>query len=116
MEALGEKAVQRRLAALDHLLELGEPPPRILTMLARQLRLLIRCKELAPRSPPGELAKKLGLSPWQVDRLARPAKKFTLQALRAHLKLLHQADLSLKTSASTPRLWLEIALIHLGPG
>ncbi len=116
VEALGEKAVHRRLAALDHLLELGEPPPRILTMLARQLRLLIRCRELAPQSPPGELAKQLGLSPWQVDRLVRQAKHFSLQALRAHLKLLHQADLSLKTSASTPRLWLEYALIHLGPG
>jgi hypothetical protein len=36
--------------------------------------------------------------------------------LRSHLNLLHQADLSLKTSTSNPRVWLEYTLIHLGPG
>jgi len=58
VEALGEKGVQRRLAALDHLLDLGEPPARILTMLARQIRLLIRYKEASP----ADLAKKLKMS------------------------------------------------------
>ena len=28
----------------------------------------------------------------------------------------HRADLALKTSVANPRVWLEYALIHLGPG
>jgi DNA polymerase-3 subunit delta len=116
VEALGEAALPHRLAALDHLLDLGEPPARILTMLARQLRLLIRYKETAPHASPADLAKKLKLPPGLVKRLGQQAKHFSLQALRSHLNLLHQADLSLKTSAANPRVWLEYALIHLGPG
>jgi DNA polymerase III subunit delta len=116
VEALGEKGVQRRLAALDQLLDLGEPEPRILAMLARQLRLLIRYKENAPHTAPAELAKILKQSPWQVDKLGKQAQHFSLRALRSHLNLLHRADLALKTSAANPRVWLEYAIIHLGPG
>jgi DNA polymerase-3 subunit delta len=115
VEALGGAALPRRLAALDHLLDLGEPEPRILAMLARQLRLLIRYKENAPHTSPAELAKILKQAPWQVDKLGKQAQHFSLNALRSHLNLLHQADLSLKTSAANPRVWLEYALIHLGP-
>ncbi|MFZ2088811.1 MAG: DNA polymerase III subunit delta, partial [Desulfobaccales bacterium] len=85
VEALGEKALPRRLAALDHLLDLGLEPPRILVMLARQLRLLIRYKEAAPQTSPADLAKQLKLQTWQVKRLGQQAEKFSLKALRAHL-------------------------------
>jgi DNA polymerase III subunit delta len=116
VEALGEPALPRRLSALDHLLDLGEPPARILTMLARQLRLLICFKETAPQTSPADLAKRLKLAPWLVKRLGQQAQNFSLKALKSHLNLLHQVDLSLKTSAANPRVWLEYALIHLGPG
>jgi DNA polymerase-3 subunit delta len=116
VEALGEAALPRRLAALDHLLDLGEPPARILAMLARQLRLLIRYKETAPHASPAELAKQLKLAPWQVKNLGKQAQNFSLKALKSDLNLLHQADLSFKTSTATPRVWLEYTLIHLGPG
>jgi DNA polymerase-3 subunit delta len=116
VEALGEAALPRRLAALDHLLDLGEPPARILAMLARQLRLLIRYKETAPHTSPADLAKKLKLAPWQVKNLGKQAQNFSLKALKSHLNLLHQADLSFKTSTANPRVWLEYTLIHLGPG
>jgi len=115
-DALGEPALPRRLAALDHLLDLGEPPPRILAMLARQLRLLIRYKEAAPHSSPADLAKQLKQAPGLVQKLGRQAQKFSLPALRAHLDILHQADLAIKTSAANPRIWLEWALTRLGPG
>jgi len=116
VEALGEIPVQRRLAALDHLLDLGEPPARILAMLARQLRLLIRYQETVAHTPPGELAKKIGVHPGIVKRLGQQARAFSLDTLKSHLALLHQADLSLKTSTTNPRIWLEWALLHMGPG
>ncbi len=116
VETLGEATLPRRLAALDHLLDLGEPPARILAMLARQLRLLIRYKETAPHASPADLAKKLKLAPWQVKNLGKQAQNFSLKALKSHLNLLHQTDLSLKTSTANPRVWLEYTLIHLGPG
>ena len=50
VDALGETGAQKRLSALAHLLDLGEPPARILVMLARQLRLLLRLKD-SPAAP-----------------------------------------------------------------
>jgi|UniRef100_A0A7C5AKZ6 DNA polymerase-3 subunit delta len=116
VEALGEAKATRRLAALDHLLDLGEPPARILVMLARQLRLLMRYKEKAPHTSPGELSKILGVPPGLLKRLGQQAEAFSLKALKRRLALLHQADLSLKTSAGNPRVWLEWVLMQMGPG
>ncbi len=45
VEALGEAGAHKRLIALGQLLDLGEPPPKILGMLAWQLRRLLRLKE-----------------------------------------------------------------------
>lgn len=107
VEALGEPSPHKRLTALGQLLDLGEKEPKILVMLARQLRLLIRFKEGAPG---------LNLPPWNMKKLAQQAPRFSEAALRAHLFLLHQIDLQLKTSAGSPRLWLEWALLKMGPG
>jgi DNA polymerase III subunit delta len=105
VEALGEPGAHKRLTALAKLLDLGEKEPKILVMLARQLRLLIKFKEKAP-----------GLSPWDLKRLAQQAPRFSEASLKAHLVLLHQIDLQLKTSTGNPRLWLEWALLKMGPG
>lgn len=107
VDALGEPGAQKRLTALAQLLDLGEEPPKILGMLARQLRLLMRMKEGGAG---------LNLPPWHMKKLAQQARNFSEAALRSHLFRLHQTDLHLKTSAGNPRLWLEWTLLHLGPG
>jgi DNA polymerase-3 subunit delta len=111
MDALGEAKPHKRLTALSHLLDLGEAPPKILVMLARQLRLLIQLKE-------GPGAQNQGFNPlqWKMKTLAQQAARFSEASLRAHLFLLHQIDLQLKTSTGSPRLWLEWALLKMGPG
>jgi DNA polymerase-3 subunit delta len=107
VEALGEPAAHKRLAALGQLLDLGEEPVRIVGMLAWQLRRLIRLKE----SPSAQ-----NVPQWQLKKLAQQAARFSEAALRSHLFLLHHVDLQLKTSAGSPRLWLEWALLKMGPG
>ncbi len=116
VDALGEAQPHKRLTALAHLLEMGEPPPLILSMLARQVRLLIHLKEATPGSPPETLTGKLKLPGGVLKRLAQQARAFRLSALRAHLLLLQRVDYQLKTSAANPRLWLEWALLQMGPG
>lgn len=114
VDTLGEPGPQKRLAALDHLLDLGEPPARILMMLARQVRLLLRFKESPEASP--EVARRLNLPQGVVKRLAQQAACFSPSALRSHLFLLHQTDFYLKTSTGSPRVWLEWCLLQMGPG
>jgi DNA polymerase-3 subunit delta len=105
VDALGDPSPHKRLTALSHLLDLGEKEPKILATLAGHLRKLIRLKEGA-----------LNLPQWQQQKVAKQAKHFSLAALRSHLFLLHQVDLVFKTSAGNPRLWLEWALLKMGPG
>jgi len=114
VDALGEAGPQKRLAALGHLLDLGEEPPRILGMLARQIRLLLRLKESPQASP--EVARRLNLPQGVVKKLAQQAARFSPAALRSYLFLLHQTDYHLKTSTGSPRVWLEWCLLQMGPG
>jgi DNA polymerase III subunit delta len=107
LDALGEPGPHKRLTALGHLLDLGEKEPKILATLAGHLRKLIRLKEGGGG---------LNLTQWHQRKVAEQAKRFSAGALRAHLFLLHQVDLVLKTSAGSPRLWLEWALLKMGPG
>jgi DNA polymerase-3 subunit delta len=116
VDALGEAAAQKRLSALDHLMDLGEPPAKILGMLARQLRLLIRFKESPGDTSPEALARNLNIPQGLLRKISAQAGRFSLPALRGHLTLLHQADLQLKTSTANPRLWLEWALLQMGQG
>jgi DNA polymerase III subunit delta len=115
VDALGGTGFHQRLASLGHLLDLGEHPAKILGMLARQVRLLIRVKEGAGGNP-AELARSLGMPPWKMKGLSQQAARFSDTALKAHLALLHQVDFHLKTSTGNPRLWLEWALLKMGPG
>ncbi|MGA8574002.1 MAG: DNA polymerase III subunit delta [Desulfobaccales bacterium] len=113
MEALGEPA-HKRLNALGQLLDLGEAPPKILVMLARQLRLLLSFKEGGPAA--AAYQRRLNLQPRTLENLAKQAPRFSEAALRSHLSLLNQIDWQLKTSGGPPRLWLEWALLKMGPG
>jgi DNA polymerase III subunit delta len=115
VDALGTPGFHQRLQALGHLLDFGEHPVKILGMLARQVRLLIRVKEGAG-SNPADLARSLGLAPWKIKGLSQQAARFSDGALKAHLNALHQVDFHLKTSTGNPRLWLEWALVRMGPG
>ncbi|MGA7577682.1 MAG: DNA polymerase III subunit delta [Desulfobaccales bacterium] len=114
MEALGEPGAHKRLNALGQLLDLGEAPPKILVMLARQLRLLISFKEKGPAA--AAYQKRLNLQPRTLKNLAKQAPRFSEAGLRSHLALLNQIDWQLKTSGGPPRLWLEWALLKMGPG
>jgi DNA polymerase-3 subunit delta len=115
VDALGAPGFHQRLTSLGHLMDLGEHPAKILGMLARQLRLLIQVKEGVGANP-AELASRLKVSPYKVKSLAQQGARFSDAALKAHLAMLHRVDLSLKTSTGNPRLWLEWALIKMGPG
>ncbi len=114
-EALGEPGARKRLNALGQLLDLGEAPAKILVMLARQLRLLLCVKEGGAAGGAYQ-RRSLSLPPRVLRSLAQQASRFSEAALRAHLALLNQIDWQLKTSGGPPRLWLEWALLQIGPG
>ncbi len=114
VEALGKGQTVRALNVLGGLLDLGEPPPKILVMLARQVRLLLKAKEAAHEGrSPSELAARVGVPGMVADKLVRQARSFQQARLAELLLALHRTDRGLKTSAAPDRLLLEVAVMEL---
>jgi DNA polymerase-3 subunit delta len=116
VEALGQSRPDKALKVLGRLLELGEPPSRILVMLARQVRLLIRTREgLQRHLDAAALAKELGVPKFVAEKLQRQAGGFRLGQLKGQLIRLHEADHHFKTGMAVPRLLLEKVILDLCP-
>jgi DNA polymerase-3 subunit delta len=116
VEALGQDRPDKALKVLGRLLELGEPPPRVLVMLARQIRLLMRTREgLQRHLDAAALAKELGVPKFVAEKLQRQARGFRLGQLKNQLIRLHEADQQIKTGMAVPRLLLEKVILDLCP-
>ena len=114
-KAIGERDLKRALRALERIWESGEPPLKILGMIARQFRHLLMTKEVLARGGGTEGVKKeLGISnPYYLRELTAQAKGFSQASLHRAIKSLWQADLKLKRSSLSRRLLLEGLIIEL---
>jgi DNA polymerase-3 subunit delta len=91
-----------------------DPSPLLLSMMARQYRLIWRVKEMmARRSSDEEMAKVLRMSPWNVKKLEDQARKFSELSLREGILNCQKADLALKKGHSPKNLLMEKLLIDL---
>ncbi len=112
--ALGQRQPLPALKILNRLLTLGEPPHRILVMLARQVRLLLKIHEgLQQRLTPPELAKRLEIHPFAVEKLQRQAAGLSPAALHQALIRLQEIDAAVKTGMPAPTLLLENFILTL---
>ncbi|NLC58885.1 MAG: DNA polymerase III subunit delta [Armatimonadetes bacterium] len=135
-DAIGERRPDRALQALEVLLDAGEPEPRILALIARQIRLIWQAKYLAEKGylkrsgsqVPAAVARDLlpqeaSLSvmgqvqrPFLREKLLRQASAFTWEGLRRGLERVLAADLAFKGiegDVDNPRLVLEMLVLEL---
>jgi len=112
--AVGRRDLDGAVSCLRHLLERGEEPLGMLGMLARQLRLLVRAKELlAQPSPPAEISRLLGVPRPFVSEILEAARLSSLPRLEQGLARLLDLDRRLKSSGGGQPLYLELAVIDL---
>lgn len=113
-DAVAEGRTQDALALLRDLLAVGQPPLYILTMLARQYRLILLAHDASLSGP--ELAARLGVkSPYAAQKAARQAARVGAAPARAALHRILQADREIKTGRD-PRLVLETLVVALAHG
>lgn len=115
-DAVAESRPKDALGILNDLLAVGQPPLVILSMIARQFRLIL----LAHGAGAGvrELAARLSLNPYVVEKAARQAVRVGPERAAAALHRVAAADVEIKTGRD-PRLVLEtlvVALAHLNVG
>jgi DNA polymerase-3 subunit delta len=115
--AVGRRDLEGALSCLRDLLDRGEEPLRILGMLARQVRLLLRAKELLAESrPPGEISRLLGVPRAFLSEILEGAKIASAARLEEGLIRLLDLDRALKSSGRGQSLYLELGVIELCSG
>jgi len=112
-DAVAEGKAQEALAILDDLLAVGQPPLVILSMMARQYRLILLVLD-APASRQ-DLAARLGVQAFVVEKLARQGTLLGAAGAAWALHRIVQADKEIKTGRD-PRLVLETLVVALAHG
>ncbi len=114
VDCVGRRETDRALRLLHRLLDDGEPPLYLLAMLARQVRILIQVKELqAQRLNPREIADRLKLHPFVVDKGIAQARNFDLAQLEGAHRRLVETDWMIKTGQSEDVLALDMLVVAL---
>jgi len=114
VDALGQRQGQVAARLVHRLLDGGKHPLELLSMIARQFRLLIQAKELIGQGQrPSEVAKELGLPDFVARKLAAQARNFSLPQLEAVYRRLLDTDIAIKTGEIDGVLALDLLVAGL---
>ena len=100
------------LRLLRHAIAVGVDPVPIVAVIAQQLRQLVRVGS-AGRGRSGDLARDLGLAPWQVDKARRSLHGWTAEALGRGIQVIAAADFEVKGGGRDPVYAVERAILAI---
>ncbi len=114
VDCIGNKDTEGALNALKKLLEAGEYPLKILTMIARQMRLLTRAKEmLKDGSSHEDVGRKLGIRGFYLKGFLKQVQVFSLSHAKTCFTCLFCSDWKLKSSRINKKLLMEKLITDL---
>ncbi len=114
VDCVGRRETDRALRLLHRMLDDEAHPLYLLTMLARQVRILIQVKELqAQGRNPQEMANQLKLHPYVVEKGSAQAKNFDMAELEAAHERIVETDWAIKTGAMEEVLALDTLVVEL---
>ncbi len=112
LKAMGYKKIDKALEIYSNLIFLKEPPIRILTMITRQIRLILQVKYLYEQ---GFNAKQISTNLKQpffvVNDCIKQSKLFTIKKLKMAMKDCLEIDIASKTGKIDPQIAIEMFLI-----
>ncbi len=98
------------LRLLRHAIATGLDPVPIVAVLASQLRQLVKVGA-AGRGSSGQLAKSLGMAPWQIDKARRSVGHWSPDALAVAIQAVAAADFEVKGGGRDPVYAVERAIL-----
>ncbi len=115
VDAIVESKVERAEQLLQQLLQRGAPPAYLLTMLSRQVRMIVRAREFRNQGKsPAEIQSKLGLPlEFVLRKTLEQASRYSLARLKGVYHQLLEADLAIKTGKYDDELALNILVAEL---
>lgn len=113
VDSIGRKEGETALTELHHLITSGEPPVRILFMIARQFRLLLQAKDMKRKGcTERQITAALSLPAFVTVKILKQANNFNFSELEDCLQQMLECDLAMKTG-SPPRQTLEDLVLKL---
>lgn len=112
ISAIANKKQQQALDLYYDLLELKEPPMRILYLIVRQFNGILQVKDLMSRGISGkEIASKIGTAPFVVGKYQAQAKYFEMNTLLDALNECAKTEEAVKQGRLNDRLGVELIII-----
>lgn len=112
VKAMGYKKIDKALEIYSNLILLKEPPIKILTMLTRQIRLILQVKNLYEQgSSPKEIALNIKQPFFVVNDCIKQAQLFSENKLIAAFEDCLETDIAGKTGKMDAKLAVELLLI-----
>lgn len=117
VDAIGQRRRARAMLELRRLLQAGQHPLYILSMIVRQFRLLLEVKGLPPgERRPEQVARILGLHPFVAEKVVSQAQKLQREELERIYSRLVEVDREIKTGRRDGEVALELAVVEVaGP-
>ena len=114
--AIRDKDTREALICLNRLFKDNQNPHMLVGMLAKLYRMLLQVKYLEDKGyGQYDIARELNAKPFFIKKCAERTGRFTLKELMNDIKMLHHADLKMK-SGSSPKLVLEMLIPELCNG
>ena len=114
VDAVAQGQTRSALRALGTLVESGAQPGYLLSMLGRQIRLLIQARDAADRRLSGEeTARALGVSGFPLRKAQEQARAFTAARLGQMHRRALEADLAIKSGRQQADLAIELLVTDL---
>jgi DNA polymerase III subunit delta len=113
VDAVLEGRIKDAQLMLHRMLKYGTAPQQILTMIERQLAIILRVKEFSNGSQQ-EIRESLGLHPrYPLEKTLRQARSFTIPRLRLAFHSLLDTDVAIKTGKYEDDLALDLLIIEM---
>ncbi|MFD2369748.1 DNA polymerase III subunit delta [Brevibacillus sp. GCM10020057] len=109
IEQVATGRLDRALRMLYDSMKTGEEPIKLLALLARQFRMLLQVRQLAPRGySQQQIAGMIKMHPYAVKKAMEQARYFSEESLKRLLLMLAEDDFRMKSGQVDKRLALEL--------
>jgi DNA polymerase-3 subunit delta len=114
LDAIGQRDTRSALRKLRELLADGEAPAYLMTMITRQIRLMLLSKEMASKGrTPDEIGNELRLHRYPRDKILQQIRRFSLPQLEQAYQRLLAVDEGIKTGRMGPLAALDLLVVEL---
>jgi len=109
IEQVASGRLDKALRMLYDSMKTGEEPIKLLSLLARQFRMLLQVRQLAPRGySQQQMAGMIKMHPYAVKKAMEQARSFSEESLKRLLLILAEDDFRMKSGQVDKRLALEL--------